>query len=346
MSDGPKTEVIERARRRTGDPDALIGTLAVLEGPNVGGFYVLEQDVPLSIGRAEDCGASFPHSSVSRLHAEVTVQQDLGRLRARLEDRGSTNGVCVNHRFAEEHWLASGDKIRMGRILLRFEWMNGEEVAYHERLANEHQVAIRDVLTGLLTRSFLDDRLPKLMEEADASGRPICAILFDLDHFKGINDQHGHLVGDEVLRTSARAVQQTLRRGDFAIRYGGEELLCILPDAALDAAAGVAERIRTAVTRDGAGAVVAAVKVTASLGVAERNAGESVEQWIARADAALFDAKRSGRDRVVEASQEAAPGHVAAAVGADPPQPKKDATRDTAREAPVAASAELDRAGD
>ncbi len=304
MSDGPKTEVIPRVRRPRRDDGDLAGTLSVLEGPDVGAFYVLDKDVPFTMGRSEDCDASFPHSSVSRRHAVLDILLKHERLRARLRDLGSTNGVRVNRRRGEEHWLASGDKLRLGRVLLRFEWMSEEEVAYHRRLAEDHRVAQQDALSGLYTRAFLDDRLPKMLEEADEEVRPISCILLDLDRFKRINDEHGHLVGDEVIRRVARIAWSNLRRSDVAIRYGGEEMLFILPDADLEHALETAEQLREAVARDPFREVGALVRVTASLGVSERHTEETAKNWIGRTDEALFDAKRGGRNRVVQAAPE------------------------------------------
>jgi diguanylate cyclase (GGDEF)-like protein len=301
MSDGPKTRVIHLRRRRS-DAEELMGTLAVLEGPGVGRFFVMEPKVDFTMGRAEDCEASFPHPSVSRRHATIEVAVQDGRLRARLRDLDSTNGVRVNRRLAAEHLLVSGDKIILGRVVLRFEWMNEEEVAYHRRVADDHRVAIRDPLSGLFTRGFLDDRLPKLLAEADEDAGPISCLLLDLDWFKAINDTHGHLVGDEVIVGVSRIVRDGLRRSDFAIRYGGEEILCILPSTSAPVALEVAERLRKAIEigpkeRPGHG-----IDVTASFGVGERKRGEPAREWIGRTDAALFEAKRAGRNRVAEAS--------------------------------------------
>ncbi|GEM_PF-1350703 len=301
MPDGPKTEVIPRVRRPRRDDADLTGTLSVLEGPDVGAFYVLQRDVSFTMGRSEDCEGSFPHTSVSRRHAVLDILFKDERLRARLRDLGSTNGVRVNRRPADEHWLASGDKLRLGRVLLRFEWMNEEEVAYHKRLAESHRVAQRDPLSGLYTRAFLDDRLPKLIIEADEEFRPLSCILLDLDRFKAINDEFGHLIGDGVIRRVARVAWQTLRRADFAIRYGGEEMLFILPDVNLEGALEIAEQLRESVARDPFSELDAAVRVTASLGVSERGTGESAKRWIGRTDQALYDAKRGGRNRVVQA---------------------------------------------
>jgi diguanylate cyclase (GGDEF)-like protein len=300
MSDGPQTRIIARVGRRDDDRER-IGTLFVLEGPDTGAFFALKSRL-FVIGREEDCDGSFPHASVSRRHASLEILHRKDRLRAQLCDLGSTNGVRVNGRLAKEHWLASGDKLRLGRVLLRFEWMTVEEVAYQRRLADDHRVALQDPLSGLFTRAFLDDRLPNMLKEADEESDPISCILLDLDHFKSINDAHGHLVGDRVIERVARLGRKSLRRSDVGIRYGGEEMLFVLPGADLERALATAEELRKAVAEDPYEDVDGTVNVSASLGVSERLAGESATDWIGRTDEALFDAKRGGRNRVVQAA--------------------------------------------
>ncbi len=172
------------------------------------------------------------------------------------------------------------------------------EEAYREL----EMLANTDVLTGLPNRRFLLDRLREETVEADRFGRPMAFVLLDIDHFKRVNDDYGHMVGDEVLRQVGRILQSGLRRYDMAARFGGEEFAMLLPGTRLEAACAAAERVRR---RFAANEVEIAegeiLRVTASFGVAERGDGEPVEELIRRADDALYRAKDAGRDRVVAA---------------------------------------------
>jgi diguanylate cyclase (GGDEF)-like protein len=158
-----------------------------------------------------------------------------------------------------------------------------------------YERAVHDPLTGLFSRGYLQEVLPSLCpaDDGGAAPRP-AALMIDLDHFKLINDTHGHGTGDLVLQGVARRILESTRDGDVAVRFGGEEFLVLLPGASLRQAALVAERVRAAVEGD----VGAGVAVTVSVGVARQRAKESCEALVKRADEALYRAKEQGRNRV------------------------------------------------
>jgi diguanylate cyclase (GGDEF)-like protein len=171
-------------------------------------------------------------------------------------------------------------------------------IALRERLRNQ---ALRDGLTGLYNRRFLEEMQERMALDADRRKAPLSAIMIDLDHFKKLNDTFGHSAGDAVLREVATAVLSCLRGTDVACRYGGEELAVLLPDCALDVAVARAEQIRARIaelSRTGS-----AISVTASLGVASMpDTCMRAADLLPGADAALYEAKRQGRDRVVVAA--------------------------------------------
>ncbi len=172
------------------------------------------------------------------------------------------------------------------------------EEAYREL----EMLANTDVLTGLPNRRFLLDRLAEEVVEADRFDRPLAFILLDIDHFKKVNDEHGHMVGDEMLRHVGRVIQGSLRRYDLAARFGGEEFAVLLPNTGREAAHAVAARIREQLeTSEVEIAEGRMLGVTASLGVAERMPGEEIAEMIRRADDALYRAKDEGRNRIVHA---------------------------------------------
>lgn len=162
-------------------------------------------------------------------------------------------------------------------------------------MARLERMARRDALTSLLNRHGLR----KTMRSRQVGSIPLSVVLVDLDHFKLVNDRHGHAAGDAVLTAAAGALKEAVRAGDVVARYGGEEFLFLLPHASAAAALIVAERARAAVAAlqvplpDGG-----TLGVTLSAGVARRHPGEPPEAAIARADRALYQAKARGRDQV------------------------------------------------
>ena len=162
------------------------------------------------------------------------------------------------------------------------------------------QLSMNDGLTGLYNRAWLTDMLPKMVSKAQRGGQPLSLVMIDLDHFKRFNDTHGHLAGDDALRAAAGVVAKALRPSDFAVRYGGEELLVILPDTSEKLAGMVAERLcqrlRQVVIFDDMRQPLP--HLTGSLGVANLADTMDEKALVAAADAALYRAKQAGRDRV------------------------------------------------
>jgi diguanylate cyclase (GGDEF)-like protein len=170
------------------------------------------------------------------------------------------------------------------------------------RAANEQlqRLAVTDPLTGLLNRRALFDLMRREMGRHLRHGHELTVILFDIDHFKQVNDQHGHAAGDIVLQHVARVTAETVRRTDVLARYGGEEFVVVAPETDEAHALQLAERIREALQSCDVSVNSHRVRVTASFGISMLSAnGEEPESILARADSALYVAKTSGRDRVV-----------------------------------------------
>jgi diguanylate cyclase (GGDEF)-like protein len=161
------------------------------------------------------------------------------------------------------------------------------------------RVALHDGLTGLFNRRFLRESLPQLQAGAARRLSPLCVIMLDLDHFKQVNDTHGHLVGDQTLIAVAKALRDHSRRSDLVARYGGEEFAVLCPDTDSATALQVAERLREAVAQLGAVALGHPGPQTISVGVAIQSPGDelSPEQLLDHADLALYRAKHAGRNR-------------------------------------------------
>lgn len=156
-------------------------------------------------------------------------------------------------------------------------------------------MAQRDPLTGLLNRKGLGDELTVLSQGDDAALFPLSLVFVDIDHFKTINDRHGHTVGDEVIKDVAHLVKENIQRHDLLARWGGEEFLIVCPKTAAGEAAVIAERLRAIV---GERQWPQGLRVTSSFGITELVAGEDLDAGIRRADEAMYCAKKGGRDRV------------------------------------------------
>ena len=165
-------------------------------------------------------------------------------------------------------------------------------------------MAVTDSLTGLHNRRYLESHLDTAVSRSTEGGKPAAVLMLDLDHFKAVNDTHGHAVGDEVLVECAKRIQISVRGVDLAVRYGGEEFVVIVPDTTLKVAQSVAERLRRSIGDQlfQVSADVGELPVTISIGVAITGAAkETGEDLLRRADEALYEAKRTGRNRIVTA---------------------------------------------
>jgi diguanylate cyclase (GGDEF)-like protein/PAS domain S-box-containing protein len=167
--------------------------------------------------------------------------------------------------------------------------------------ARLRELATTDPLTGALNRRRLFELATDEVRRSERYGRPLCFAMLDLDHFKAVNDRHGHTAGDEALRTVAAAIRAGLRSHDLLARYGGEEFAVVLPETGLETAVAAMDRIREAIAGLRFDAGGAALRITVSAGVVAWRPGESPGAVLDRADVALYEAKRSGRNRVVAA---------------------------------------------
>jgi len=199
-------------------------------------------------------------------------------------------------------WLAeSSHEFSVGLLVRLAKRMRSNNDAVQENIALRRQfeqAALSDPLTGFRNRRWLDQTLRRIVQRHLHASEPLCIAMMDIDHFKRVNDAHGHAAGDAVLLHVGRLVRANLRPVDFAARIGGEEFVLILPQTALPGAISAVERLReaianTAFKHDGR----ALPQVTVSLGLAELERGVNPGQLLARADVALYAAKQSGRNR-------------------------------------------------
>ncbi len=186
----------------------------------------------------------------------------------------------------------------LGRMVRRDAHQYARNVAMVNLL---QELVAHDQLTGAWSRRHAFDRLEQLVSAQQRHASLASAIMFDLDHFKNINDKHGHATGDRALRETVKAVSAQLRDGDLLGRVGGEEFLVLLPMTDIAAATLLAQRLRQTIAEVDLTDVARPVPLSASFGVAQLKPGEAASEWVRRADTALYQAKASGRNTVVPA---------------------------------------------
>jgi diguanylate cyclase (GGDEF)-like protein len=261
-------------------------------GPNLGRRFTLNGPEHV-VGRLPDLDVSVEEDGVSRQHARLRKQRDHWSL----EDLGSTNGSFVNDERITSRVLRDGDMLRFGTAILRFLFGSNIEANYHEEI---YKMSILDGLTGAHNKRFFLEFLEKEMARARRHASSLSLMMFDIDHFKKVNDTHGHLAGDAVLKELGRRLKPEMRREDLLARYGGEEFAIVLVSTSLKRAIDFAEEMRQLVARDPFPTDTVRLPVTVSIGVAELDSSmKTPEDLIAKCDAHLYTAKRQGRNCVI-----------------------------------------------
>jgi diguanylate cyclase (GGDEF)-like protein len=262
-------------------------------GPTMGSRYSLGSAAVL-IGRGEDCTIQIHDHSVSRRHARIEQGPD----GCYVYDLQSTNGTFVNDQPITDAKLHDGDYLRVGNCIFRFLAGGNVESEYHEEI---YRLTIIDGLTQIHNQRYLIEFLDRELARSARHHRPLALILFDIDWFKTINDELGHLGGDFTLRELSNCVRRTVRREDLFARYGGEEFALVLVETPLEGAVEVAERIRQSVEKHPFRFEDKPFSLTVSLGIAVTNGDATLTAagLLRQADDKLYQAKRSGRNRVV-----------------------------------------------
>jgi diguanylate cyclase (GGDEF)-like protein len=275
--------------------------LIVLAGASVGEMYKIAKETVI-IGRGNQADIHVVDDGISRRHAEIVHEE--GSILVR--DLGSTNGTFCNGERITQHALRDGDKIQVGSTtILKFTFHDSLDETFQRQM---YESALRDGLTKAFNKKYFVDRLESEFAYAVRHKTPLSLVMFDIDHFKKINDTHGHLAGDYALATLANAVQQTIRQEDVFARYGGEEFAVICRGVDIVGAAAFGERIRRMVQAQYFDYQGTQLQVTVSVGVsAVPDVGmREYSELIAAADEALYSAKRDGRNRVVSAGGQVA----------------------------------------
>ncbi len=284
----------ERPRR---DSEVRAACLVVMYGESIGRRVTLGTTA-VTVGRAAECDVRFEEESVSRMHCRLDPSVGTnGAVESWwVTDLSSTNGTHVNDRPVDGAQLRHGDHVQVGRNILKFLESGHIESAYHEEI---HRLMTTDGLTNLPNRRAFSDALARDYSRAVRYQRPLSILAIDLDHFKVLNDRHGHLAGDAALRQFAATMRANLRRDDIAGRMGGEEFAVLLPEIDAAGARAAAEKLRAVIARQRFEFDDATIAITISIGVASRDEHDRDAMDIyRRADERLYAAKRAGRNRV------------------------------------------------
>lgn len=268
--------------------------LVVLAGSNVGEMYRVEGS-EIVIGRASGATIRLNDDGISRRHARL-LQMDSQVL---IEDLKSSNGTLVNGEQVTRVALHDGDKIRLGSTtILKFTYHDHLDESFQQQM---YDAALRDALTKAFNKKYFLDRLETEVSYARRHSAHLSLLMFDVDHFKRINDTFGHLAGDYVLARIAKIASNTVRTEDVFARYGGEEFGILCRGVALENAGILGERLRLLVEGSVFEHEGVRVPTTISVGVAAHPdiPVQTGQQLIAAADEALYEAKRTGRNRVL-----------------------------------------------
>jgi diguanylate cyclase (GGDEF)-like protein len=271
--------------------------VTVITGPNAGrGFSV--RDGETIIGRGKEAHVRVDDAGASRAHARIILGDDD---RYVLEDLRSTNGTFVSGLRIDRVDLRSGDRIHIGpNVSLLFAVLDSQAELMTHQL---YESAMRDTLTRAHNRRYLVERLTSELAYARRHATQLSLVMFDIDHFKEVNDTHGHLAGDEVLRELAALVSRLIRTEDVFARYGGEEFVILARGIPPENVRRFAERLRVAVERMEVPYPSGVLRITISIGmssVEELAQGEKTPEALFRmADERLYQAKSSGRNRLV-----------------------------------------------
>ncbi len=268
--------------------------LIVLSGRSVGKMFKVPVGL-VNLGRSLEADVRLEDEGVSRNHARMERRDDGSVM---LHDQGSTNGTYVNGTRVSQMELSDGDRIQVGSVtILKFSYQDSLEEQFQQQL---YESATRDPLTQAYNKRFFGEQMEKDFRHAARHELALSLVIMDVDHFKHINDTHGHPAGDHVLQRLAATVMGSLRAEDAFCRIGGEEFGIIMRDCAGTEALVLAERLRELVESTRFVYSGTEIPVTMSLGVAafDANRHHSGAELIEDSDRLLYQAKNGGRNRV------------------------------------------------
>jgi len=265
--------------------------LVTIYGASLGRKFELFDNV-VTIGRDPDNTIVLDIDSVSRRHARIETFNN----QKYLVDLNSTNGTYLNDTLAVREQLSSGDFVKVGDTIFKFLAGHNIEAAYHEEI---YTMTVTDGLTQIPNKRYLLEYLEREFSRARRYGRNLSCVMFDIDHFKNINDEYGHLTGDFILKELAGIVKRRIRREEIFSRYGGEEFCIVLPECDEETVYDFANTVRSIIEAHEFEFENSRIPVTISAGVGHLNGSlKTPNELLKVADDNLYKAKRAGRNRV------------------------------------------------
>jgi diguanylate cyclase (GGDEF)-like protein len=265
--------------------------LVMIYGEFLGRRFSITNE-PFVVGRSAESSIQLADDCISRLHCRV-ISKTGGAV---ITDLDSTNGTYVNGTAVASRPLKDGDRVKVGRSIFKFLSGDNIEHAYHEEI---YRLKTTDGLTGAFNKRFFLEELEREVYRFMRYGRPLSLLMLDIDHFKRVNDDYGHLAGDRVLSQLGTLLSTNIGREDVFCRYGGEEFTVLMPEKEFTEAMDLAERLRKLVSEAHFDFDGIDLPVTISVGGALANSSmKSHDDLVALADARLYEAKNNGRNRV------------------------------------------------
>jgi len=274
--------------------------LIVLRGEEIGRDFRLRRN-RMVVGRSPSADIWLHDERASREHARIEYRGSGhdDHTRFVLTDLGSTNHTFVNSEPVDSTQLQDGDKVQIGDTILKYVVLDDVEARFHEEIRDR---ITYDQLTGLLTKESLYLALGRELTRCLGYDLPLSVLMMDLDHFKSVNDTHGHLMGSHVLAEVGGVIDRAVRTADVSAVYGGEEFISYLAESDMEGALLAAERVRTAIEAHRFVYDGAEVRITISIGAATAPGhGTTIKELVREADRALYRAKGAGRNRVCAA---------------------------------------------
>jgi two-component system cell cycle response regulator len=293
MASDERTQIFEPQASPTGGVKRDRAYLVVLAGASVGEMYKVDGSKTI-IGRGQKAQVRLLDDGISREHAQLVTEGN----KIFLEDLGSTNGTFCNGLKVDRRELCDGDKILVGSTtILKFTYHDNLDEIFQKQM---YESALRDGLTKAFNKKYFTDRLESELTFALRHDSPLVLVMFDIDHFKKVNDTHGHQAGDLVLSEISTLLTGALRAEDVFARYGGEEFAIICRGTDLTQASIVGERMRKAVEKHRFVHEGTPIPITISVGIAglPDPAVKDATDLVSRADKALYQSKHGGRNRV------------------------------------------------
>jgi len=269
----------------------------ILGGPAMGRQIILGEGETVW-GRSNDADILVEDEAISRYHFKIKVKDKI----CTIEDLNSTNGTFVNGARIKQHILQPNDKIQISSVtVLRFSYVDPIDTDVHKRI---YEMALFDPVTQAHTKRYFLDRIQHEFAHSLRRNFPLSLVIYDLDHFKKVNDTYGHPAGDYVLQKVAEVTRSLVRREDIFARYGGEEFVILMRDTTEENATALADRLRETIENFPYVFENKNISVTVSMGVAclENNNFEKVGDFIQLADRCLYHSKSQGRNRVTSQS--------------------------------------------